>query len=402
MKNILKDSKALQNSIVAHRRYIHKNAEVNMDLPLTTKYVMNKLKEMGYEPKEICKAGIVAIAGGKKPGKTFLLRADMDALPIKEETDLPFKSENGNMHACGHDMHTAMLLGAAKLLKNHEDEIEGSVKLMFQPAEETTKGAKSMIEAGVLENPKVDAAMMLHVFTGIPAPAGLTLIPNAGVGTSAADIFTIKVHGKGGHGAMPNVTVDPLNILSHIHIALQAINARELPSGDNAVLTVGIINGGDAANVIPDTASLSGTIRTYSKENREFIKKRIEEISKGIAATFRGSAEIEYPMECPSTINDGKLVEQYAEYNKMLLEPDFIVSTSDFAGGLLAKMAGSEDFAYLSELVPSVMGLLSASSKDGTFKYPQHHPKAFFSEEPLYIGAAMYANTAIEWLKSNK
>lgn len=401
MKNILEDSKALQNSLVAHRRYIHENAEVDTELPLTKKYVMEKLKEMGYKPNEICKSGIVAIAGGRKPGKTFLLRADMDALPITEETDLPFKSKNGNMHACGHDMHTAMLLGAAELLKNHEDNIEGSVKLMFQPAEERTTGAKSMIEAGVLENPKVDAAMMLHVFTGISAPAGLTLIPNPGVG-SAADIFIIRIRGKGGHGAMPHMTVDPLNILSHIHIALQEINSRELPSADNAVLTIGIINGGDAPNIIPDTASLSGTIRTYSSENREFIRMRIEEISKGIATTFRGTAEVEYPMGCPATINDGKLVEEYARYNQMLLEPKLIANISDFAGGAFSKLSGSEDFAYVSELVPSVMGILSASSEDDKCKYLLHHPKAFFSEEPLYIGAAIYANTAMEWLKNNR
>lgn len=273
---------------------------------------------------------------------------------------------------------------------------------MFQPAEETIKGAKMMIEAGVLENPKVDAAMMLHVFTGIPAPAGLALIPNSGEVTSAADIFTIKVHGKGGHGAMTHMTVDPLNIISHIHIALQEINARELPSADNAVLTVGTINGGDAPNIIPDTASLRGTIRTYSKENRELIKRRVEEISTGIATTFRGSAEVEYPVECPSTINDCKLVEQYAEYSKMLLEPHLITNISDFAGGILAKLAGSEDFAYISELVPSVLGILSASSADDKCKYLLHHPKAFFSEEALYVGAAIYANTAIEWLKNNR
>lgn len=402
MKTILEDSKMIQEIMTAHRRYLHENAETNTDLPLTTKYVTDKLKEMGYEPKEICKAGIVAVAGGKKPGKTFLLRADMDALPIKEETDLPFKSKTDHMHACGHDLHTAMLLGAAQLLKTHEDEIEGSVKLMFQPAEERITGAKSMIDAGVLENPKVDAAMMIHVFTGLPAPAGLMLIPNKGVVSAASDFFTINVCGKGGHGAMPNMGIDPLNILAHIHIALQEINSREIAPSDTAAITVGMMSGGTAANVIPDTASLSGSIRTFSKENRGFIKKRLEEIATGIAQTFRGSATIEYPQGCPCTINDGKLVEQFAEYTKMLLGSDQIMNADDFAGGMLAKLPGSEDFAYVSELVPSIMCVLSASSEGETCKYPLHHPKAVFSEEPLYIGAAVYANTAIEWLKNNK
>ncbi len=216
---ILDEAKALENVIVQHRRYIHEHAEMHLDLPVTSAYVSEKLTQMGYTPQRLGSSGIVAIAGGKKPGKVFLLRADMDALPIDEENDLPFKSNSGAMHACGHDMHTAMLLGAAKLLKDHEEELEGTVKLMFQPAEETLAGAQMMIENGVLENPKVDAAMMIHVMPAMPMPAGTVVFMDPKGSYAAADWFKVSVTGKGCHGAMPDMGIDPLNVLSHIHLA---------------------------------------------------------------------------------------------------------------------------------------------------------------------------------------
>ena len=169
LKNILVDSRELKNELISMRRTIHENPEVGRDLPKTREFIMEKLKEFGYEPELVAGMGVIAYAGRKKPGKTFLLRADMDALPIKEEADNNFKSDNGNMHACGHDMHSAMLLGAAKILKKYEDQIDGTIKLLFQPDEEGFTGAKSMIEAGVLENPKVDAAMALHVYSNMPS-----------------------------------------------------------------------------------------------------------------------------------------------------------------------------------------------------------------------------------------
>lgn len=401
MKFILDEARALQDTLVAHRRTLHENPETSLNLPKTTAYVIGKLIEIGYDPKEICQSGVVAIAGGKKQGKTFMLRADMDALPIAEKTDLPFKSQNGNMHACGHDMHTAMLLGAAKLLKEHEDEIDGCVKLMFQPAEETLLGAKSMIEAGVLGNPHVDSAMMLHVFTGLPVPAGLVIVPPAGVASAASDWFIISIQGKGGHGAMPQTTVDPLNILAHIHIALQAVNARELPPAEIAVLTIGEMHGGNAANVIPDTAYMTGTIRTFSNEAREFIKKRLAEISEGVAETYRGTAKVEYSNGCPSLINDKQMVEHIKEVAKAFLPAQQVLDAEAVAGGVLAKMSASEDFAFISECVPSVMVAITAGSTGEAYQYPQHHPKAQFNEDLLYIGAALYASTAMEWLKSN-
>lgn len=215
MRKILENAQLIKDEIVTFRRTIHQNPEFGQNLPKTTAYVMDKLRGFGYEPKEICEGCIVATIQGKKQGKTLLLRADMDSLNIREESDCEFKSINGNMHACGHDMHTAMLLGAAKLLKQYQDEIEGTIKLIFQSDEEGFTGAKRMINAGVLENPKVDAAMGLHVFSGGPTN---TILYTLETGTANCIGFRIIIDGKGCHGAMPEKGVDPINIASHIYI----------------------------------------------------------------------------------------------------------------------------------------------------------------------------------------
>lgn len=400
MINILEEAKSLQDSIVMDRRYVHKNAEIGMDLPVTTAYVIERLKSMGYEPQVITNSAVVALAGGKKEGKTILLRADMDALPIVEENGLEFKSTTKNMHACGHDTHAAMLLGAAQILKNHEDEIEGTVKLMFQPAEEQLSGAKAMVEAGVLENPKVDAAIMIHIFSGMPIPAGTLIIPNPGYFTSSGDMFHIDIKGKGGHGAMPQDCVDPLNVMAHIHTALQEIIAREIAPSNTAVITIGQMHGGNASNIIPDTAFIEGSIRAFNGNDREFMKTRVVEVAKGIASTFRAEAEVEYRIKCPSVYNDPDLYKHVVKINNELLgEENTQGFEKAFPGG---KMTGSEDFGYVSEKVPSVMMALGGGSPEQGFPYPQHHPKVDFSEDVFYIGSAVYANTAIEWLKASK
>lgn len=400
MNNILLEAKAIQNDIVKDRRYLHQNAEFGHDLPVTSAYVMSRLKEMGYEPRLMDNSGVVALAEGKKIGKTILLRADMDALPILEETDLEYKSVTKNMHACGHDTHAAMLLGAAKLLMNHLDELEGTVKLMFQPAEEVLSGAKSMIEAGVLENPKVDAAAMIHIFSGLPVKSGTLIMPKGGYISASADMFHIDINGKGGHGAMPQLSVDPLNVAAHIHLSLQEIIARELPPDSTTVITVGQMHGGNAGNIIPDKAFIEGTIRAFNGDERKFMKDRVVEIAKGIATTFRADTATDYRMECPSVFNNSELYEQLYCINKDLLGEENIVSFDDIYPS--GKMTGSEDFGYVSEKVPSIMMVLGGGSPEEGYPYPQHHPKVNFKEDVFYLGAAVYANTAMEWLKLNK
>lgn len=397
---LLEMAESIQNEMVTYRRYLHQNPEIGLDLPGTKNYVKERLIGFGYEVEDCGKSGLVAVAGKEKDGKVFLIRGDMDALPIKEEADFEFKSENGKMHACGHDFHTSMMLGAAKILKKFEDEIEGRVKLMFQPAEETLVGAKEMIEAGVLENPKVDAALMIHVMTGMPIPEGMIIVPPEGACSAASDWFEIHVQGKGGHGAMPDTTVDPINVASHIHQSLQAVNSRELPPSQTAVLTIGMFKAGDTSNVIPDKAQMNGTIRTFDPEMRKFIKDRIKGISENTAKAFRAEAEVKILDGCPSLIVDKALSQSTYDSLTELLSEKKVLKWEDLMGG--NKMSGSEDFAFVSEKVPSVMLALSAGDANKGFNYPQHHPKAIFEESVLSTGAAVYAYAAMKWLEKNK
>ena len=236
--NLYQEALNIQETLVNNRNHLHQNPETGLHLPKTAAYVEEKLKEMGYTPRRIGECGLVATVG-KPGGKCFLLRSDMDALPVQEQADVEFKSTNGNMHACGHDCHTAALLGAAQLLKAHESELEGMVKLMFQPAEETMDGGKMMIEGGVLEDPKVDAAMSMHVMSNVPLPVGTLLFTGVHSKFAAVDWFTIHVTGKGCHGAQPHNGIDPLNAMAHIFLALQTISAREVDPTQPLVLTIG-------------------------------------------------------------------------------------------------------------------------------------------------------------------
>ena len=400
MDFILKRAAEIQEEMVAHRRYFHENAEIHNELPLTSAYVIERLKEMGYEPKQIAKSGVVAVVG-KKPGKTFMIRADMDALPMAEETDEPFKSKTPHMHSCGHDLHTAMLLGAAKILKENEDKIEGQIKLMFQPAEETLWGAKAMIDDGLMENPKVDAAMMIHVRVDKELPPGTVMFSTPGTANSSSDGFKIELKGKGGHGARPQVCIDPLTTAAHILINLQEIYAKEVAPSDEIVINICNIVGGTATNIIPDTALMQGTIRTFDPEVRKFILKRIEEIVEGTAKIFRTESKFTYLMSTPSIINDEKLFYELLGYAKDVFGENRVINVSEIAPKE-ARGAGSEDFAYISQLVPAVAtGLVAGCEKDG-YMYGGHHPLVRYDERALQSGAAMYTSMAMKWLEGNK
>lgn len=400
-----KEAQSLQEQLVSQRRYLHAHAEIGFDLKETLAFVKKELERMGYVPEECGRAGLTVLAGGKKPGGCFLLRADMDALPIQEETKAAFASQNGHMHACGHDLHTAMLLGAASLLKTHEDEIEGTIKLMFQPSEETFEGSMDMIRSGVLENPKVDAALMFHVMAGMPFPAGTVIVAPPGVNAPAADYFEIRVKGKGCHGSMPDTGIDPLNAAAHILIALQELHARELTMGERAVLTIGTVHAGTAANAIPDRAVMGGSIRSFDEKTRHFLKERLENISKSIAEAFRAEAEVIFGTGCPTLINEEALTACAGRYAKELLGAERAVSASELVSGRKEKKsagaAGSEDFAYISHEVPSVMLALTAGQPEQGYIYPQHHPKVKFEESVLSTGCATYAYLAMRWLEEH-
>lgn len=382
----------LKDETNANRRHIHKNAETGLDLPKTKAYVMEKLTEYGLEPKD-CGYGVTATLG--KGGKVLLLRADMDALPMPEESGEEFACPTGKeAHTCGHDFHAAMLLTAAKMLKEKEDTLEGTIKFMFQPAEETFEGSKNMIENGILENPPVDAALAYHVSPG-KMPIGLFMYNDKDTMMYSVDGFKITIHGKGSHGAYPHVGVDPINIGVHIHLALQELIARESDPTHSCVLTIGQFAGGTAANIIPETAVLQGTIRTNKPEARELLVRRMKEVAEKTAAVYNGTVDIEMISEVPPLICNPKLTDEVVGYMQELGIPGL----TPYPG---ISASASEDFAVIAEKVPSTFMYLSAGYLDERGQYPAHHPKAQFNEDVCPIGAACLAHCASQWLKNNK
>ena len=382
----------LKDETIANRRHIHKNAETGLDLPKTKAYVMEKLTEYGLEPKD-CGYGVTATLG--KGGKVLLLRADMDALPMPEESGEEFACPTGKeAHTCGHDFHAAMLLTAAKMLKEKEDTLEGTIKFMFQPAEETFEGSKNMIENGILENPPVDAALAYHVSPG-KMPIGLFMYNDKDTMMYSVDGFKITIHGKGSHGAYPHVGVDPINIGVHIHLALQELIARESDPTHSCVLTIGQFAGGTAANIIPETVVLQGTIRTNKPEARELLVRRMKEVAEKTAAVYNGTVDIEMISEVPPLICNPKLTDEVVGYMQELGIPGL----TPYPG---ISASASEDFAVIAEKVPSTFMYLSAGYLDERGQYPAHHRKAQFNEDVCPIGAACLAHCASQWLKNNK
>lgn len=391
MNQIMKSAKEIQQELIAIRREIHQHPEVGACLPQTKEFVMRKLKEYGYQPKEICESGITAVISGPKEGKTILLRADMDALAIHEKAEVDFASDNGNMHACGHDMHTTMLLGTAKLLKKYQNDIQGSVKLVFQPDEEGFTGAKSMLKADVLKNPKVDAGMALHVNSG--TPSGM-LLCGKGSCMAGCTLFRIHVKGKGCHGAMPETGVDPINIAAHIYLSLQEIVAREVSATQSLALTIGKFTGGTAPNIIPEEVILEGTIRSLEKEMASAVYHRIEEIASQTAQLFRGSATVEEIASAPPLYNDPQLVSTMASYIREIYEPSKVIEFEK--GGM-----GSEDFASYTYEIPCSYLLLGAGTaqENELFGKPMHNDAVVFNEDILSTGSGLLTYCALKWLQ---
>lgn len=401
-KKLLEEAQALQPGLQEVRRSLHRHPEVGFDLQKTKALVKAKLEEMGYAPQECGKCGLVVLAGGHKPGRTILIRGDMDALPLAEEAEVEYRSEvPGRMHGCGHDMHTAMMLGAAKLLKEHEAELEGTVKLMFQPAEEIFQGSEDMIRAGVLEAPKVDAAVMIHVVPGLPMPSGILLVPGGGVSMASCEQYHITVKGRGGHGSMPSVCIDPITAAAHIHLALQEINSRELDPNGYGVFTTCHFEAGKTSNVIPDSAEMWGTIRTVDPEGKVNgqIRTRMTEIAEGVGKALRCGVEVEFYDFCPCMVTDPQLSADTLRYMTELVGPaamDMAKLTGGKPGG------GSEDFAFVSHRVPTVGMMISTGNAKEGFCYTQHNPKVKFDDSVLYRGTAAYVYAAARWLEEHK
>ena len=392
MSELLEQAKALATELVRWRRHIHENPEVSAVLPETCAYVTEELRKMGYEPYDVG-GGVVAMLDGEPDGKVILLRGDMDALPLTEESGEAFASKNpGKMHACGHDTHTAMLLGAAKLLMDNKEKVKGRVKFMFQPGEEGYNGCKNMIAAGLLEDPHVDVAFGMHSSPACDYPTGTVLYSPKNYAASA-DAFKVTVHGKGAHGAHPEAGIDPINIITHIQLALQTLNSREHIQKEPLILTVCQIIAGDACNIIPESGFFTGTIRTFNQQVREHARKRFIEIVNGICATFGGSADIEWTTEMAPTINDSTVTPDVIGYIKELVGEDQVAEVEP--------SMGSEDFSEVLLHVPGTYLNVSFGSKEEGYLYGAHHPKVRHNEEALPVGSAVYAQVAIEWLKNH-
>lgn len=380
----------LKDEIIANRRHFHSNPEVGLIMPETQNYVMQQLKSYGIDAKE-CGHGVTATIG--EGGRCILLRADMDALPMAEESGETFACKTGRAaHTCGHDFHAAMLLAASSMLKENEGTLKGTVKLMFQTAEETFEGSRDMIQAGILENPKVDAALAYHVSPG-QMPVGLVMYNHQGTMMFSVDGFRITVHGKGAHGAYPHKGIDPINIGVHIHLALQELIAREADPEKSCVLTIGKFEAGTAPNIIPDIAVLEGTLRTNDRQERAKLVQRIRETAELTAAVYGGRAELETLSEVPPLVCDPELTKSMLSYMRELNIPGF----SEYPN---AVASASEDFANIAEKVPSTFMYLSAGFLDERGAYSAHNPKVRFNEDVCPIGAACLAQCAARWLES--
>lgn len=391
MNKYYEEALNINEELITNRRTIHNFAELGFELPKTTSFVIEKLIEYGFKPSKIGKAGITCTLGHS--GKTILLRADMDALPMLEETCLDFAATNGNCHSCGHDSHTAMLLGAAKLLKQNEDKLNGTIKFMFQPAEELLAGADDMIKNGILENPKVDAAMAMHVQVGTEGSDVGTIRYAKNTAYYSGDAVRITIKGENAHGSTPEVGIDAINIAAHVIIALQEIISREIPCTEHAVLIVGTIQGGDTVNTLAGNAVIGASIRATSEKTRTFLKNRIKEVSESVAKTFRGSAIVEFVYGIGPLYNDPNITEEITNYCKEILPVNKV--------NQVPASCGSEDFTSIAARVPSVMLHIGAGSLEGGYTYSLHNPCTIIDEDILPLGVALYAHCATRYLENN-
>ena len=392
ISEIASQSKEIHQWIVEKRRTIHRHPELMYEEFETSKLVQNTLKELKIPyKKDIAITGVVGTIGNGN-GPCIALRADMDALPIHEETDIDFKSEiDGKMHACGHDCHTAMLLGAARVLKENEHKINGTIKLIFQPAEEGGAGGKMMREQGVLLEPKVQQIFALHVAGTIPVG---TLASKEGTLLAATSSIKILVKGKGGHAAAPHHTNDPVVTGSKIVVELQTLVSRELNPLEPGVISITMANAGSAFNVIPSTMELQGTIRSLTIEGVTNLQKRVKEVAQSIALANRCEAEVSFPgNDYPPTINDAGCWQLGKSAAKEILGEENLIEMPD-------PIMGGEDFAYYTEEVPGCFSFLGVGNPDIDAVYDVHHPMFKVDETALSLGTAIHVNTALKALEN--
>ncbi|RNB83766.1 amidohydrolase [Brevibacillus nitrificans] len=372
------------------RRDFHQYPEFGMEEFRTQEQIIRYLEEMGIPYYKSAGTGVVGLIEGATPGAVVALRGDMDALPIDERNETSYRSKvQGKMHACGHDAHMTCLLGAARILNDSRQELAGVVKLFFQPAEETVGGALPMIREGVLENPRVEAAFGLHVSADLPVGK---IAVKYGQMNAASDDLHITVRGENGHGAYPHKGKDAIVIAAHVITALQTIVSRNVDPREAAVITLGVISGGTASNILAQEVKLTGTIRTLDKSVRAFVKERVCEVADLTARSLGGEAEVFFEEGYTSLINDSEMVDQVKRCGEALLGAEN-VRVNDFP------MMGVEDFAFFAEHVPSAFYHLGVRNEEKDCVYPVHHPRFDLDENSLAVGAAMQAFNAMTFLQ---
>ncbi len=387
--NLLKELQEFENEIVQIQQHLHQHPEIGLHLPKTAEKLKQVLTSYDIEYKEVTEYGLKATLG-KKNGKRILLRADMDALPIKEKTGLSYASQNdGVMHACGHDFHMTMLLGAAKILKKHEKNLNGEVVLMFQPGEEGYNGAQEMIDAGILD-PTPDHAVALHIAATDIYPTGI-VATMPGVSFAAKQQFEIVLHGSGGHGAEPHNAINPINGALKIIEALKDMAFYEIDAKIPAVLSIGKLHAGTAANIIPESCVIEGTLRVAKDSDSTDMADRIRELVAGIAKAYKLESTLTLK-ELPALVNDHEFTEKVHTWLSDLEG----VQVAPF-GDYLAM--GSEDFSLIAQKVPSCYLFVLSKSPEGKH-YPEHNPHVIFDSKALVYGAAAYAQIAFRYLSS--
>lgn len=387
-KSLLK----IQEEIVRWRRDLHRIPELSFDLQRTSQYLRQQLDKMKIPWKLCAKTGIVALIQGGSPGPTVALRADMDALEIREETGLPFAAEGSCMHACGHDAHMAMLLGAAKTIQAHRDKLKGNVKLIFQPAEEAEGGAEPMIREGCLENPRVDAILGLHIGHLFPEVCLGQLGVSYGPVMAASSIFSVLVKGKSAHVGTPHTGVDALAAAAEMVLSLQKIINRELEPGTSAAVTVTRINGGKVLNTVCDEVTFAGDIRTVCKDDRHFIKQRIVELCQGISAVNRAAVRVDFLADFPAVENDETFTKEFVRSATKIVGKQNIVE-------IKKPSLGNDDMAYFLEKIPGTYFFLGSYNPEKGPLYPHHHPKFDLDESVLWIGSSVFIRAVFDYLE---
>lgn len=393
--DLKRDVDEILPGVIADRRHLHEHPELGMQEYETAKFVVERLQALGVEDIRtgISETGVTGLIRGTADGpdrdKVVLVRADMDALPIHEENDVAYRSKvDGVMHACGHDAHTAILLAVARVLTDRRDQFAGTVKLCFQPCEETGPGgARWMIEQGVLEDPHVDACFGLHVWQN--EPVGDVLV-SAGPVMAASDRFTVRIQGKGGHGAMPNHCVDPIVVGMQIVGSLQTLVSREVDPTKSAVVTVGEFHAGHAPNVIPDTAEIRGTVRSFDPEVRDLLERRIIELSEGIGAAMRAEVTAEYRRGVSATVNDPAMAEIVRRAATEVVGEEHVRPQIPTMGG--------EDFSFFLEARPGCYFWVGTNNAERGLVWGHHHPRFDIDEEALGIGVETMVRTLIGYL----